>query len=96
VYEVQQTKVFSDWLDALADLRAADRILQRIFRLQAGLIGDAKPIGDGVSELRIDYGPGYRLYFVQRGPVLIILLCGGTKGSQKKDMQRAREMKASL
>jgi probable addiction module antidote protein/putative addiction module killer protein len=67
------------WLDRLADRRAASRIAQRIVRLQSGLIGDAKPVGGGVSELRVDYGPGYRVYFVQQGEVLIILLCGGDK-----------------
>jgi len=65
-------------------------------RLQAGLIGDAKPVGGGVSELRIDYGPGYRVYFVRRGAVLIILLCGGAKRSQSRDIVRARTLAAEL
>jgi putative addiction module killer protein len=65
-------------------------------RLQAGLIGDAKPVGGGVSELRVDYGPGYRVYFVQRGAVLIILLCGGDKRSQSRDIVRARTLAEEL
>lgn len=78
------------------DHRAAERIAQRIVRLQAGLIGDAKPVGDGVSELRVDHGPGYRIYFVQRGRVLIILLCGGDKRSQRRDIARAKALAAEL
>jgi putative addiction module killer protein len=65
-------------------------------RLQSGLIGDAKPVGEGVSELRIDYGPGYRLYFVQRRRVLIILLCGGKKSSQQRDINRAKALAVTL
>ena len=69
---------------------------QRIVRLQSGLIGDAKPVGGGISELRVDYGPGYRVYFVQRGAVLIILLCGGDKRSQSRDIARARTLAGEL
>jgi putative addiction module killer protein len=94
--EVRQTAIFRTWLDGLADHRAAERIAQRIVRLQAGLIGDAKPVGDGVSELRVDHGPGYRIYFVQRGRVLIILLCGGDKRSQRRDIARAKALAAEL
>lgn len=94
--EVRQTTVFRDWLDGLADQRAATRIAQRIVRLQAGLFGDVKPVGGGVSELRVDYGPGYRVYFVQRGPVLIILLCGGDKRSQRRDIARAKTLAVEL
>jgi putative addiction module killer protein len=94
--EVRQTALFREWLDDLADRRAAERIAQRIVRLQAGLIGDAKPLGEGVSELRIDHGPGYRVYFVQRGKVLIILLCGGDKRSQARDIKRAKALAAEL
>jgi putative addiction module killer protein len=79
-------------VDGLADTRAAERIAQRIVRLQSGLIGDAKPVGGGVSELRIDYGPGYRVYFVRRGAVLIILLCGGDNRTQSRDIARARAL----
>ena len=75
--EIRQTTVFREWLENLVDGRAIERIAQRIVRLQAGLLGDVKPVGAGISELRIDYGPGYQLYFVQRGDVPIVLLCGG-------------------
>jgi putative addiction module killer protein len=87
--DVRQTTNFRQWLDGLTDHKAAARIAQRIVRLQAGLIGDAKPVGGGVSELRVDYGPGYRVYFVQRGLVLIILLCGGDKRTQRRESQDA-------
>lgn len=96
MFEIRQTEVFARWLDGLADPRAAQRVAQRIVRLQAGLVGDVKPVGEGVSELRIDYGPGYRVYFVQRGRVLIILLCGGDKGSQRRDIARAKSLAADL
>ena len=89
--EVRQSVVFRDWLDKLPDRRAKERIAQRIVRLESGLMGDAKFFG-GVGELRIDHGPGYRIYFVRRGDVLIILLCGGDKRSQRRDIQRAKEM----
>ena len=94
--EVRQTEEFAAWLDGLTDLRAAARIAQRILRLQSGLMGDVKPIGRGVSELRIDHGPGYRVYFVQRGQVLIILLCGGDKRTQRRDIGRAQALAAEL
>jgi putative addiction module killer protein len=94
--EVRQTTVFRAWLDDLADHRAAARIAQRVVRLQAGLMGDVKPVGSGVSELRVDYGPGYRLYFTQRGRLLIILLCGGDKSSQRRDIARAQALAAEL
>ena len=87
--EVRQTTVFRDWLDGLRDRRAQEKIAQRIVRVQAGLLGDAK-FFEGIGELRIDYGPGYRLYFVQRGTVVIVLLCGGDKGSQDRDIKRAK------
>ncbi|HEY1932425.1 MAG TPA: type II toxin-antitoxin system RelE/ParE family toxin [Acetobacteraceae bacterium] len=94
--DVRQTTVFRQWLDDLADRRAAERIAQRIVRLQAGLLGDVRPVGGGVAELRIDYGPGYRVYFVQRGHVLCILLCGGDKRSQRRDIARAMVLAAEL
>ncbi|WP_137387962.1 type II toxin-antitoxin system RelE/ParE family toxin [Rhodoligotrophos defluvii] len=89
--EVRQTVEFSKWLRGLADIRAAKRIAQRIVRLEAGLLGDVK-FFDGIGELRIDYGPGYRVYFVRRGNQLIILLCGGDKSSQPRDIKKAITM----
>lgn len=86
--EVRQTEDFRHWLRGLTDAQAAKRIAQRIVRVQAGLLGDAK-FFDGIGELRIDHGPGYRVYFVQRGKVLIILLAGGDKSTQGKDIKRA-------
>lgn len=86
--EVRQTEDFRLWLAALTDRLAAKRVAQRIVRVQAGLLGDAK-FFDGIGELRIDHGPGYRVYFVQRGKVLIILLAGGDKSTQSKDIKRA-------
>ena len=89
--EVRQTEDFRHWLRGLADAQAGKRIAQRIVRVQAGLLGDAK-FFDGIGELRIDYGPGYRVYFVQRGKVLIVLLAGGDKSTQSKDIKRARKL----
>ncbi len=90
--EVRQTEAFAAWLDGLRDNRAKERIAQRIVRLQAGLFGDTKTVGSGVSELRIDYGPGYRLYFIKRVKVVIVLLCGGDKSSRSRDIQAAKAM----
>ena len=94
--EVRQTEVFSKWLAALRDLRARARIQARIDRLESGNAGDAKPVGDGVSEMRIDYGPGYRVYFIKRGSELIVLLAGGDKSSQSKDVRKALSLAADL
>ena len=94
--EVHQTPEFEQWLEGLSDDRAASRVAQRIIRLRNGLLGDVKPVGEGVSELRIDYGPGYRLYFIQRGSVVIILLCGGDKKSQQRDIVKAKELAKSV
>ena len=89
--EVRRTDEFRDWLKCLKDIRAAARVEIRIARVEAGNLGDVK-FFDGIGELRIDYGPGYRVYFVQRGKVLVILLCGGDKSSQKADIKKARAM----
>lgn len=89
--EVRQTSEFAKWLSKVRNRRAVDRIVTRIVRLEAGLIGDAKYF-QGIGELRIDYGPGYRLYFAKRGDVLIILLCGGDKRTQSQDIKRAVRM----
>lgn len=89
---IHETEEFSAWLDGLRDDRAKARIARRIDRLALGNPGDVKPVGEGVSELRIDYGPGYRVYFVQRGSVLIVLLCGGDKRTQDSDIRKAKEL----
>lgn len=89
--EVRLTPEFSEWLNGLKDQRAAARVAARIERLGYGLIGDAK-LFDGIGELRIDYGPGYRIYFCRRGGVVYILLCGGTKRTQSRDIKRAKQM----
>lgn len=94
--DVRQTDAFRDWLDGLRDPVAKRRIAARIVRLAAGLLGDVKPVGEGVSELRIDHGPGYRLYFVSQGERLIILLCGGDKKTQQRDIASAKAMAAEL
>jgi putative addiction module killer protein len=93
---VRQTLVFANWLVGLRDQRARERIAQRIVRLEAGLFGDAKSIGPGALELRIDYGPGYRLYFMRCGNELVILLCGGAKSTQKQDILIAKRMVKEL
>jgi putative addiction module killer protein len=94
--DVRQTTIFQAWIDGLRDRRAVERIAMRIVRLQSGLFGDTKPVGDGVSEMRIDYGPGYRVYFSQRGKVVVILLCGGDKSTQNKDIKAAQALAAEL
>lgn len=87
--EIRKTGIFSKWLDGLHDIRARARILVRIERLAAGNPGDVKPVGEGVSELRINYGPGYRVYYKQYGQTLVILLAGGDKRTQVKDIKTA-------
>lgn len=89
--EVRQTRTFSKWLIGLSDERARKRIAQRIVRLEAGLFGDVKSLGR-IGELRVDHGPGYRVYFMQRDQVVIILLCGGDKSTQARDIARAERM----
>lgn len=90
--EIRQTEIFSDWFSKLRDRAAKARIDIRIRRLSLGNPGDVKPVGGGISELRIDYGPGYRIYLVQRGSSLIILLAGGDKSTQEKDIRVAQEL----
>ena len=94
--EIRKTEVFARWLDGLADLRARARIQARIERLAAGNPGSVKPVGEGVSELRIDYGPGYRVYFKRRGRRLIVLLAGGDKSSQARDIKKAQRLARDL
>lgn len=88
--EVRLTAAFAEWLAALRDRRAAARVAERLRRIALGNAGDVKALGEGLSELRIDYGPGYRVYFTQRGKVLIIVLRGGDKTSQERDIARAK------
>ncbi|HUZ34087.1 MAG TPA: type II toxin-antitoxin system RelE/ParE family toxin [Xanthobacteraceae bacterium] len=90
--EVRQTDVFTDWFAGLRDREARARITVRIRRLSLGNPGDVKPVGSGVSEMRIDYGPGYRVYFVGRGDTVVVLLCGGDKRHQDRDIARALEL----
>jgi putative addiction module killer protein len=94
--EVRETAHFSGWINSLRNLRAVARIDARIGRLRLGNFGDAKSVGDGVSELRIDYGPGYRVYFTRRGDTVVILLCGGAKRSQARDIERAKGVATEL
>jgi putative addiction module killer protein len=90
--QVVQSDVFIAWLDNVKDERAAARIVTRIRRMEIGNAGDVRSVGEGVSEIRIDYGPGYRVYFTRRGRTLVILLCGGDKKSQRKDIALAKRM----
>jgi len=94
--EVRQTAVFQAWIEGLRDRRAVERIAMRIVRVEAGLLGDVRPVGGGVSEMRIDCGPGYRVYFSLRGMLLVILLCGGDKSTQDKDIKAAKALAAGL
>jgi putative addiction module killer protein len=94
--ELRKTETFAQWLDDLRDLRARARVQVRIERLAAGNAGDVKAVGEGVSELRIDYGPGYRVYFTRRGRAMVILLAGGTKRTQAADIRTAQRLADSL
>ena len=88
--EIRQTEEFSDWLHSFRDAKIKGRILTRIDRLYFGLLGDAKSVGSGVSELRLDFGPGYRIYFGKKGSELYLLLSGGDKSSQSRDIKKAQ------
>jgi len=94
--EVRKTAAFQRWFTGLRDRQARARIQYRIDRLSDGNPGDVKPVGGGVSELRIAYGPGYRVYFVQRGSTLVILLCGGDKSRQARDIAEASQLADQL
>lgn len=91
-FEVRITELFERWLDALRDLGGRSRILNQLRKLGDGNFGNARPVGEGVHELRMDFGPGYRAYFINRNDRLILLLCGGDKSSQKRDIALALEM----
>jgi putative addiction module killer protein len=96
VIEIRKTTEFATWLDGLNDIQARSRVLVRIERLAAGLTGDVKPVGAGISELRIDYGPGYRVYFKRKGREIVILLAGGDKRTQSRDILLAQRLAKSL
>ena len=96
VIEIRKTEIFVKWLDGLGDIRARARILARIERLSSGNPGDVKAVGEGVSELRIDYGPGYRVYYKKHGRKVVILLAGGDKGTQAKDIKTALRLAQNL
>lgn len=94
--DVQQTEEFEEWLDDLADRKARTVIVNRIIQIEGGLMGRTKSLGDKVGEIKIDYGPGYRLYFTKLGKLVIILLCGGDKGSQNRDIKKAKGLAAQV
>lgn len=96
VFNVKALPEFTSWLDHLADASVRGVVLARIKRLERGLLGDVEPVGEGVSELRIHIGAGWRIYFTQRGGQLIVLLAGGSKRTQKSDLRRAKALAASL
>jgi putative addiction module killer protein/probable addiction module antidote protein len=94
--EIRQTTEFLKWLSELKDRQARVRVQTRIYRLSLGLPGDVKPVREGVSEIRIDYGPGYRVYFCKKGETLIFLLAGGDKSTQEKDIRTALKLAHNL
>ena len=94
--ELRETETFKAWFASLRDSHAQYRILTRIKRLAFGNPGDVKPVGEGLSEMRIDYGPGYRLYFKDTGKEIVILLCGGDKRTQSRDIEQAKELLRNL
>ena len=93
---IKRLDVFSNWLTGLRDLRARSKIIVRIDRLARGNPGDVAPVGNGVSELRIHFGPGYRVYFLPRGAEIVVLLCGGDKGTQQADIKLAHRLAHEL
>jgi putative addiction module killer protein len=96
MYEVRKTETYARWLDGLHDIHARARVLARVERLAAGNPGDVRPVGEGVSELRIDYGPGYRVYYTMRGRTVVILLAGGDKRTQTSDIKTALRLARDL
>jgi putative addiction module killer protein len=94
--DIKKTDVYAQWLDDLRDIRARARVLARVERLAAGNPGDVKSVGEGVSEMRIDYGPGYRVYFTRRGNEIVILLGGGDKSTQDADIKTAQSLARNL
>ena len=96
MFEVRKTDEFDKWLSGLADQQAVAKIASRIERLGLGNAGDVKPVGEGISEMRLTHGPGYRIYYKQTGQTIVLILCGGDKSSQEKDIKRAKEIAAQL
>lgn len=96
MYVVQETAIYAQWFMSLRDRAAQGRIVTRILYLGEGNFGDAKSVGDGIHELRLHFGPGYRIYFTRRGARIILLLCGGDKGSQQRDIARAKQIESEL
>ena len=96
MFEVRKTEVYARWLDGLRDVRARARVLARVERLAAGNPGDARPVGEGVSELRVDYGPGYRVYFKTLDRTVVVLLAGGDKRTQSRDIETALHLARNL
>ena len=96
MYQVQQTDIFSRWLSRLKDRRSIAKILVRVESLRQGNTGDSKSLGAGLHELRLHYGPGYRIYYTRKSGLVILLLCGGSKSSQSKDIAQARKVLAEL
>jgi putative addiction module killer protein len=96
MFMIRRTRDYADWIKTLKDFRAQARIADRIDRLAAGNPGDVKPVGEGVSELRINYGPGYRVYFVRDGSIVYVLLGGGDKSTQDKDIRLAKKLAQQL
>ena len=96
MFEVRKTNIYAKWLDSLRDARARARVLVRVERLAAGNPGDVRPVGEGVSELRIDYGPGYRVYFNKHGRMIVVLLAGGDKRTQRDDIKTALRLARNL
>ena len=96
MFEIRKTQIFVQWLDELPDIRARARVLARIKRLAEGNAGDVKPVGEGVSEMRIDYGPGYRVYFTKQGREIVVLLAGGDKQTQAGDIKTALRLARNL
>jgi putative addiction module killer protein len=94
--EIRKTQAFAEWLDGLADIHARARVQVRIERLAAGNSGDTAPVGEGISELRIHYGPGYRVYYKHLGKLLLILLAGGSKQTQSRDIKKALRLAKNL
>ena len=96
MYKLEKTNYFNKWLNGIKDFRAKIKIVKLIDKMEDGNFGDVKHVGEGISESRIHYGPGYRVYFIQKGNKIIILLCGGDKSTQQKDIEKAKELKKCL